>query len=229
MGCIIACGIKLDLSSEVLGSLKSATRLSFKRITAIKDKLLAASSYALTLTPSQTEAALEGLVANCQELVSQFTLRTGLKSECLVNAYQVMCGLYIYSKFNIETKATRIFHAEIFNLFRSSTEKTLDHQSMKLMIKSVIIGVFLMTGQVIPSHKLIEHAGASVFYEVNRGHPVSFADFYKYLQLNLICLGLRGISNLDVNFLDSQNSEPRPRLSTRKPTQLFERSTVYSI
>jgi hypothetical protein len=229
MGCIIACGIKLDMSSEVLASLKSATKLSFKRITTIKDRLLAASSYALTLTPSQAEVALEGLVTNCQELVSQFTLRTGLKSECLVNAYHLMCGLYIYSKFNIETKATRIFHAEIFNLFRSSTEKTLDHQSMKMMIKSVIIAVFLMTGQVIPSLKLVEHAGASVFYEVNRGHPVSFADFYKYLQLNLISLGLRGISNLDNSSLEIQNNEPRPRLSTRKPTQFIERSAVCSI
>lgn len=229
MGCIIACGIKLDLSSEVLSSLKSATKLSFKTITTIKDKLLAASSYALTLTPSEAEVALEGLVANSQEIVSQFTIRTGLKSECLVNAYHLMCGFYIYSKFNIETKATRILHAEIFNLFRSSTEKTLDHQSMKMLVKSVIIGVFLMTGQVIPSHKLIEHAGASVFYEVNRGHTVSFADFYKYLQLNLISLGLRGIQYLDTNPIDSQSNEARPKISIRKPTQFIERSAVYSI
>lgn len=109
MGCIIACGIKLSLSTEVIPVLKTATKLSFQNINTIKDRLTSVASYAMTVTPAQAYSALEGLLTNSSELIQQFTLRIGLRSECLVNVYHLMCGIYIYSKLNVETKANRIY------------------------------------------------------------------------------------------------------------------------
>lgn len=83
-----------------------------------------------------------------------------------------------------------------------------------------------MTGQTVPNHKLMDHAGASVYYEVNKGHPVSYSDFYRYLQLNLVSLDLRD-NNLTID--TDQQIEPIPRITTRKSTQFTERSIVIYI
>lgn len=146
------CGI--DLSGSVISSL-----IPFNSIHSLKFKEI---SHALTIEGHHHAKLPAGMVFkllkpyfdNPKPLVSSFMLRTGPCDEEFVNMNYLLAALCFFSKCTGIQKSRCNIYLVLFGLFVRNETRSLKLHELTKLIKSVIIGVFHMTGKDLPDNSL---------------------------------------------------------------------------
>jgi hypothetical protein len=134
-----------DLSQQVLPTLTPFTLLSNSKYRELSELLFSHTSHDSKLSPTSGHNVLKYYFPNPKPLIDAFTITSPSQAESYVDIKYLLVALCFYSHSTTEIKARNLF-----KLFLSPNSHTLKLPDLTKLIKSLIVSVYLMTGQDIP-------------------------------------------------------------------------------
>lgn len=167
MGCSSSVGLDIVLTDAVIPSLKSCKYLTLMQVKVILDSLISPGRRSITVPPDKVQSIISRFLKNTSELCDAFTMKVGYVNERFINIYYLVSALTVYSYASWENKVRCNVYLVIYNLFVNSDTSTIGIEEMKLMIQSVVKGVYLMTGRKLPNNKIFCELAIEVSNRVN--------------------------------------------------------------
>lgn len=162
MGSASSSGIDIILTNPILTDLQNATNLTLGQVKSLYHDLIDRSSNSGLVDPEILRELLEALIHDSNSIVEAFScsFRSGEK---LVNIKNVICTLCIYSNAPWVSKVRCKLHVVIYCMFENNQSQALGVEEMTKLVKSVIKGVYIMTGMKFPSVSLVRDVTSKAF------------------------------------------------------------------
>lgn len=199
----------IDLSEPVSPFLIPYTSLSTLKCKEIYDTISHRSSGPIKLAPQLLYRNLVPYFNDPKPLVQAFTLEDSYGEE-FVNINYLISALYFYSRSNITFKAKGNINTVLFGIFLDKDPSTLRIQELTQLIKSVILGVYCMTGRSFSNsgyfRKLAEEfmmlADFKLIKRINLEEYLLYR-FTSYIKRDEVLMHIVSKHGLVINTLDS--------------------------
>lgn len=167
MGCATSLGLDIVLTDALLPSLKSCKYLTLSQVKLLLDSLKKHSRRSVTAHPDQVQAVLSKFTKDSAELCNVFSMKIGYLNEKFVNIYYLVSALAVHSYASWESKVRCNIYLVLYNLYVNFETLSIGIEEIKLLVQSVVKGVYLSTGRKLPDNRIFGELAIEVFNKVN--------------------------------------------------------------